>query len=115
MHRIMLSLTFLAALGGMAPASAAWMWTGWEEVQGQDMCIDILANGMPALGFRPNVTGDRQTVFGWRGEDGIAVRCIGDRGLAAIFVHTSTTSAEVNQLGEAVRNMLRNQGRGGKF
>ena len=50
-------------------------------------------------------------------EDGIAVRCVGDRRLAVIFVHTATSSAEVNQLGEAVRSMLRGgvQSSGGKF
>ncbi|MEN9214603.1 MAG: hypothetical protein Q6J18_01055 [Gloeomargarita sp. DG02_3_bins_56] len=70
-------------------ASAATVTTAWTAGVGtQDDCLALGTEGVGRAGFRPNVSRDRQTVFGWRGEDSIVVRCIADRDLAVIFIYT---------------------------
>ena len=75
-----------------SPALAASMSTGWEDFPGtQDECLQAGAARLRQMGYR--VTVNPQTVFGWRGEAGVSVRCINERRVAAIFVY-SPESAE---------------------
>ena len=72
-----------------AGAQAATVTTGWEANAGnQDQCIDTAASAIQRTGFRTTIAQDRQAVFGWRGDDNISIRCIGDRQLAVMFVYT---------------------------
>jgi hypothetical protein len=86
----LLSLARIAiVLSVSAGAQAATVTTGWEGHAGnQDQCIDTAASAIQRTGFRVNIAQDRQAVFGWRGDDNISVRCIGDRQLAVVFIYT---------------------------
>lgn len=79
-----------ALLGLLATGvQAATVTTGWEANAGnQDQCVTTAASAIQRTGFRPNIAQDRQSVFGWRGDDNIAIRCIGDRELAVMFIYT---------------------------
>jgi hypothetical protein len=80
-------------LGLAPPARAAWMWTGWEEFAGsQEECLQSASRQLQAMNF--TVTVNPQTTFGWRGQDGVSVRCIAERRLAVIFVYAATNSDE---------------------
>jgi hypothetical protein len=89
-------------LGLAPPARAAWMWTGWEEFGGsQDECLRNAANVLQGINF--TVTVNPQTTFGWRGQDGVSVRCIAERRIAVIFVHAATSSEEGRVILDQVR------------
>lgn len=78
----------LAACFSMGAANAASVTTAWENVSGgQDACLATGVQGARNAGFRANISNDRQTVFAWRGDDSIAIRCIGNRRLAVIFIY----------------------------
>ncbi len=84
------------------PARAAWMWTGWEEFGGdQDACLQNAARVLQGMNF--TVTVNPQTTFGWRGQDGVSVRCIAERRIAVIFVYASTNSDEGRSILDQVR------------
>ena len=98
----------VVALGlGMAPAAqAASMWNGWEEISGSpEQCQETAASTLRTLGF--TVTVNRPSVLGWRGQDGVTVRCIADRRLAVVFVYTATTSEDGRALLEQIRTALK--------
>ncbi len=84
----LLAVSLLAAflLAAPGPASAAAVVSGWEETEDQAACVESASRAVGSVGFRVSASGDRQTVFGFRGEDSIAVRCIGDRRVAAFFL-----------------------------
>lgn len=85
--RHLIPAALLAALA--TGAHAATVTTGWEGNAGnQDQCIETAASAIQRTGFRPTIAQDRQAVFGWRGDDNISIRCIGDRQLAVMFVYT---------------------------
>lgn len=93
------------------PARAAWMWTGWEEIAGsQEACLQTAAVALREAGFSATV--NPQTTFGWRGADGISIRCIDERRLAVIFIYVTTSSEEGGQLLEQLRGAYRQLGRG---
>ncbi len=108
-----------AALGlgiAAAPAQAATVTTGWEELRGnQDYCLETGAEASRISGFRTTISNDRQTVFGWRGEDSIAIRCIGSRNVAVIFIYVQNRN-DGGELMQGVRNVYRRPagGVGGK-
>jgi hypothetical protein len=92
-----------AGLGHAAPARAAYMWTGWEDVQQpQEQCLQTAAGRMRELGFTATV--NPQTTFGWRGQDGISVRCIAERRLAVIFIYVNSSQEEGGQLLQQMRS-----------
>ncbi len=101
------ALALLASCLGYAPtARAAWMWTGWEEASGtQEQCLQTAAAKLRDLGF--SVTVNPQTTFGWRGQDGVSVRCIAERRLAVIFVYAATASEEGRVILEQVREAFK--------
>lgn len=110
-----------AGLAAAPAAQAAWMWTGWEDTQmAQEACLQAAAGKLREIGF--TVTVNPQTTFGWRGQDGVSVRCIAERRLAAIFVYVTGSQEEGGQLLEQLRTAYRGtaapaapRGGGGKF
>jgi len=97
------ALALVALVLGMAqPARAAWMWTGWEEFGGsQEDCLQSAARQLQSMSF--TVTVNPQTTFGWRGQDGVSVRCISERRVAVIFVYAATSSEEGRVILEQMR------------
>lgn len=92
----------IAALGLAAPAVAASMWTGVEDAGGtQEECLQHAAGAMRGLQF--TVTVNPQAAFGWRGRDGVSLRCIADRRLAVIFVYAATTPEDGQMLLDQLR------------
>ena len=90
------------ALGLATPARAAWMWTGWEDFSGsQDECLQSASRQLQAMNFA--VTINPQTTFGWRGQDGVSVRCIAERRVAVIFIYAATASEDGRVILEQVR------------
>ena len=107
--RIAAPVLLALALLTSAPARAAWMWTGWEDTNlPQDRCLAAASGRLKELGF--TVTVNPQTTFGWRGQDGVSVRCIAERRVAVIFVHVTTISEEGGQILEHVRAAYRGTG-----
>jgi hypothetical protein len=100
------------ALAGMGSAPAATVTTAWENVpDGQDACLHIGEDAARNAGFRASISNDRQTVFGWRGDDSIAIRCIGDRRLAVIFIYV-VDRGDGSALLQTVRNTYRRPTKG---
>lgn len=116
MQRLRTTLLACAALLGTAGIpQAATMSSGWQEISlSQDQCLSVGVNAVQAMGFQA----DRQQFFvgGWRGVDGIVVRCAADRGMAIIFVYLSEgTAAEASQMVEQIVAIYRGGvSRGGK-
>jgi hypothetical protein len=95
-------VTLGLSLAVAPPARAAWMWTGWEEFVGsQDECLQHAAQVLQGINF--TVTVNPQTTFGWRGQDGVSVRCIAERRIAVIFVYASSNSEEGRTILDQVR------------
>ena len=60
-------------------------------------------------GFRAVVSQDRQTIFGWRGEEALTVRCIPAIGIAVVFAWVSDQANDSGRLVEAVTAAYRNE------
>lgn len=102
----------MAAGLAMGAAQAATVTTAWEDVpEGQDVCLNTGVNASRNAGFRSSISNDRQTVFGWRGDDSIAIRCIGDRRLAVIFIYV-VDRGDGSALLQTVRNTYRRPTKG---
>ncbi|MBW6399940.1 hypothetical protein KPL78_18920 [Roseomonas sp. HJA6] len=112
-HRFALAAAFgLAAL----PALSASVSTGWVELRSNDQesCIDQGQRAVQGVGFQSTVSRDRQSIFGWRGEESLTVRCISARGIAVVFAWVNDQSNDSAQLVEAITQAFRNpQGSGG--
>lgn len=109
---LMLAGAMAAGLLGMGAAQAASVTTAWENVaDGQDVCLSTGVDAAHNAGFRANISNDRQTVFGWRGDDSIAIRCIGDRRLAVIFIYV-VDRGDGSALLQTVRNTYRRPSKG---
>lgn len=111
-HRIALA----AALGLFAlPALSATVSTAWVELpsNSQDDCVDVGRQAVQNAGFQATISQDRQTVFGWRGEEALTVRCIGSRRIAVVFAWVNGRSNDSAQLVEAITQILRNPPRSG--
>ncbi|MBR0673878.1 hypothetical protein [Neoroseomonas soli] len=103
----------LAALALAAwPAMAASVSTAWVQLpsNNQDECLSIGNRAVEAAGFRANISQDRQTVFGWRGEDSLTVRCISGHGVAVVFAWVGEGANDSGQLVDAVTGAYRNRG-----
>lgn len=102
MKALTASLLLGAGLLAAPAAQAAWVWTGWAPIQmSQGDCTNRGRSLVANAGFQ--ASGDAQTVFGWRGEDNISIRCIADSGLAVFFVYVRTSSED----GRAVLDQMR--------
>ena len=114
LRKTVVACAALLATAGIA--RAATMSSGWQEISlSQDQCLSVGVNAVQAMGFQA----DRQQFFvgGWRGLDGIVVRCAADRGMAIIFVYLSEVSAaQASQMVEQIVAVYRGGGmpRGGK-
>jgi hypothetical protein len=100
-------LLISALATSLAPrATAAAMSTGWEDFPGsQDECLQAGAARLRHLGYQ--VTVNPQTVFAWRGQEGVSIRCISERQVAAIFVYASTSSEDARLVLDALRSAYR--------
>jgi hypothetical protein len=95
------------ALLATGPALAASGHTTWEEiVPNQERCLETGRAAMERIGFGAEIPADRQTVFGWRGEDLLAVRCIADRRIAVIFLYL-VRAQDADQVFLAMRGAYR--------
>lgn len=101
----------LATLIGLAalPAMAATVSTAWVQLPStnQDDCVATGERAIAAAGFQTNVSRDRQSIFGWRGDEALTVRCIGSQRVAAIFAWVTDQSNDSAQLVEAVAQAFR--------
>lgn len=87
-----------------APAHAASVTTAWAELPAQDQeeCIAIGTRAVQGVGFRASVSQDRQTIFGWRGEEALTIRCISAHGIAVVFAWVTDRSNDSGRLVDAV-------------
>jgi hypothetical protein len=108
------SLPALAAsLALMAsPAMAASVSTAWAELprSDQEECLAIGTQVLQSVGFRASISRDRQTVFGWRGEEALTIRCISGRGIAVVFAWVNDQANDSGRLVDAVTAAYRNGG-----
>lgn len=104
---------FLALVA--APAMGASVTTAWVELPNADQeeCLATGSRIAEGLGFRPSISRDRQTVFSWRGEEALTIRCISGKGIAAIFAWVHDRSGDSGRLVEQVTQGYRNGGTGG--
>lgn|GEM_PF-2303063 len=91
------------------PAAAATVSTAWARLQSgnQEDCLSTASRAVEAAGFRASISQDRQTVFGWRGEEALTVRCISGHGVAVVFSWVHDGSNDSSQLVESVTQALR--------
>jgi hypothetical protein len=107
------SAVLAAALALAAvPAAAATVSTAWARLQSNDQeaCLRIAFAAIEAVGFRASISQDRQTVFGWRGEEALTVRCIAGHGVAAVFAWVNDQSNDSAPLVESVTRAFRAPG-----
>lgn len=112
MRHFAIPAALAAALTLAAPAAqAAWMHTGWETIaMSQEGCLRIASDALREIGFTP--TQDRNTTFGWRNQDGAAVRCIADKQLAVLFVYSAATQKDGVDILDGLRQAYQRESRG---
>ncbi len=92
MKRRVVAAASLALAGAFAtgtPALAAGGASGWSEIRlDQSGCITAGRRAVTELGFDP--TNDDQTVFGWREQNLVAIRCIASKTVAVFFAYMGT-------------------------
>lgn len=126
MPRIMIPAIAMGLALLSVPAAAATVSTAWARLpsNNQEDCLATASRAVEGVGFRASISQDRQTVFGWRGEEALTVRCISGHGVAVVFSWVSDQSNDSSQLVEAVTQALRrgaapptggNLGGGGTF
>lgn len=95
-----------------SPAMASSVSTAWAQLpsNSQDECLSIGTRAIESVGFRASVSQDRQTVFGWRGEEALTVRCISGSGIAVVFAWVTDQSNDSGRLVDAVTTAYRNRG-----
>lgn len=111
------SPTAIAAVLAVAatPVLAASVSTAWVQLpsNNQEECLAIGNRAVEGAGFRASISQDRQSVFGWRGEESLTVRCISGYGIAVVFAWVNEGSNDSGQLVEMVTAAYRNRGMGG--
>ena len=102
----------LAGFLTASPAMAASVTTAWAElpVNDQEQCLSIGSRAIQSAGFRATISQDRQTVFGWRGEEALTVRCISARGIAVVFAWVTDQSNDSGRIVDIVTSAYRNRG-----
>lgn len=95
-----------------APAMAASVSTAWAELprSDQEECLEIGTRVAQSLGFRASISRDRQTVFSWRGEEALTIRCISGRGIAVVFAWVTDQANDSGRLVDAVTSAYRSGG-----
>jgi hypothetical protein len=93
-------------------ASAASVSTAWANLpsNNQEDCLAIGSRAVESVGFRANISQDRQTIFGWRGEEALTIRCISGSGIAVVFAWVTDQSNDSGRLVDAVTSAYRNRG-----
>ena len=102
-----------------APAMASSVSTAWAQLpsNNQEECLSIGSRAIESAGFRASVSQDRQTIFGWRGEEALTVRCISAQRIAVVFAWVTDQANDSGPLVEAVVAAYRSRGvaGGGNF
>jgi hypothetical protein len=95
-----------------APALASSVSTAWAQLpsNNQEECLSIGQRAVESVGFRANISQDRQTIFGWRGEESLTVRCISGSGIAVVFAWVTDQANDSGRLVDAVTAAYRNRG-----
>jgi hypothetical protein len=90
MKRLAGTVVISLALGAAAvPALAAGGASGWSEITlSQEECIASGRRAVQQLGFDPS--NDDQSVFGWRNDNLVAIRCIASKTVAVFFSYMPT-------------------------
>lgn len=97
-----LAAVMLVLASAASPARADWMHSGWEGIaMSQPECIAHAATQAAELGYVPSP--GQSSVFAWRGEDGVTVRCIAERGLVVIFAFTHDSDEEGRETVDRIR------------
>ncbi len=109
MSRIMIPAVAMGLALVSLPAAAATVSTAWARLpsSNQEDCLTTASRAVEGAGFRASISQDRQTVFGWRGEEALTVRCISGHGVAVVFSWVNDQSNDSSQLVEAVTQALR--------
>ncbi|MBL8835592.1 MAG: hypothetical protein JNL66_05070 [Alphaproteobacteria bacterium] len=95
------ALTLALAAAAAVPANAAGAASGWTEIRlSQSACISTAQRAVSGVGFEASA--DAQTVYGWRGEMVVVVRCIANRNVAVFFAY-ETSEAEATALVDRLR------------
>lgn len=95
------ALTVALAVATAAPANAVGAASGWTEIRlSQSACIATARNAVSGIGF--DATADAQTVYGWRGEMAVVVRCIANHNVAVFFAY-DTSEAEATAVVDRLR------------
>jgi len=104
------------ALVASTAAQASSVSTAWAPLpsNNQEECLAIGSRAVEAAGFRANISQDRQTIFGWRGEEALTVRCISGSGIAVVFAWVTDQSNDSGPLVDAVTAAYRNRGMAGQ-
>lgn len=115
MPRFKMSLLAAGLALAAAPAGAATVSTAWVQLASgdQEECLAIGSRVLESSGFRASISQDRQTVFGWRGEEALTVRCISGHRLAVVFAWVNDQSNDSGPLVEGVTRAYRNRVQGG--
>lgn len=109
MSRIMIPAVAMGLALVSLPSAAATVSTAWARLpsSNQEDCLTTASRAVEGVGFRASISQDRQTVFGWRGEEALTVRCISGHGVAVVFSWVNDQSNDSSQLVEAVTQALR--------
>ena len=113
MIRTTIRMAAVAVALAATPAMASSVSTAWAQLpsNNQEECLAIGSRAIEGTGFRASISQDRQTVFGWRGEESLVVRCISGSGIAVVFAWVTDQSNDSGPLVEAVTSAYRNRGR----
>lgn len=112
MIRTPIRMAAVALALAAAPAMASSVSTAWTQLpsNNQEECLAIGSRAVEGAGFRASISQDRQTIFGWRGEEALTVRCISGSGIAVVFAWVTDQANDSGPLVEAVTSAYRNRG-----
>ncbi len=112
MIRIPLRTAVVALALAATPAIASSVSTAWVQLPSRDQeeCLATGSRAIESTGFRASISQDRQTIFGWRGEEALTVRCISGHGVAVVFAWVTDQANDSGPLVEAVTAAFRNRG-----
>jgi hypothetical protein len=115
MIRIPIRMAAAALALATTPAMASSVSTAWAQLpsNNQEECLAIGSRAVEGAGFRASISQDRQTIFGWRGEEALTVRCISGHRIAVVFAWVSDQANDSGQLVESVTAAFRNRGMAG--
>ncbi len=104
------------AFGAPGAAMASSVSTAWAQLpsNNQEECLAIGSRVVESVGFRASISQDRQTIFGWRGEEALTVRCISGHGIAVVFAWVTDQANDSGALVDAVTAAYRNRGMAGQ-